>query len=82
MVEEGIQQQQGVARVFLNANRSVLVGREMQIELDGQSVISTMDSSHKESKKIPMANEMKIHLDSLTAHFRPAGYVSKDKLTV
>lgn len=54
----------------VNAERAAEVGREMQKNLDGQSVTSTMEVKSKVQalsslRKIPKINEKQIHLDSL-----------------
>ena len=54
----------------VNAERVAEVGREMQINLDGKSVTSTMQVKFKVQalsslRKIPKVNEKKLHINSL-----------------
>jgi len=52
----------------VNAKRSVEVGREMQMKLDGKSVTSTMEVKFKVQalsslRNLPKGNEKKAHLN-------------------
>ena len=54
----------------VNAERAAEVGREMQINLDGKSVTSTMQvkfnvQALSSLRKIPKINEKKLHINSL-----------------
>ena len=75
----------------VNAERVAEAGREMQINLKGKSVTSTMQVKFKVQallllRKIPKVNEEKLHINSLKLFNRliiisQKGYDSRDKLT-
>ena len=51
-----------------NTHRAAKVGRELQINLHGQSVVSTMDVKSKgQALSSLIVNEKKIHIDLLLA---------------